>query len=243
LSIARGDLSQLQIESWLWPVFFAHGIVTTSHAPLAPPSLARPYDSDLWEVSGEQTLNGRRCLIVQTAPLAAAGAMVDEMWVDPGRSWCVVRRTSFTDGKPWTRLDIEHKQTDFGWWPERWTHTWTLGGQVRRIRKLQIDSFEANPPVTDADFTIPVKPGMTISVHEYPELGTGRDPRYPAQRTYQVTPSGRWEEISAKGFTTLDGTVLPPERTWWGWWAVGVGVAIAAVLVAVIALRRRQAAG
>lgn len=243
LVIAKGNLSQQQIDAVLWPVFFAHGIVPTVHSPLRPDKLPIAPDPEEFEVRGVQALNGRPCLVVRTEPLAGGqGPSSDEYWVDADRAGAIVRYVQFTGSNPWDRLDVEWKRTDVGWWPDRWALTWTVNGKVRRLYKLRVESFEPNPAVAEGDFAIPVKPGMTVRVHEYPELGTGLNPLYPADQTYRVSPSGAREEVSAKGFTTLDGEQLPPAERHWVWWAVAAAAVIVALVAVRVVRRRRMAA-
>jgi hypothetical protein len=189
-----------------------------------------------------QILNGRPCLVVRTEPLAGGQEpLLDEYWVDADRDGAVARYVQFSGSNPWERLDVEWKRTDAGWWPDRWTLTWTVDGKVRRVYKMRVERFEANPAVADRDFTIPAKPGMKVVVHEYPGLGTGLNPAYPAERTYQVSASGSWEETAAKGFTTLGGEHLPPAGRAWVWWAVA-GAAVVAILDTAWVIRRRRIA-
>ncbi len=243
LAIAKGSLSQQQVDAVYWPVFFAHGIVPTLHSPLRPDKLPTTPDPEEFEVRGTQALNGRPCLVIRTEPLAGGqGSSTDEYWVDTSRDGAIVRYVQFTGSNPWDRLDVEWTRDDAGWRPDRWSLTWTVNGKVRRVYKLRVERFEANPAVADSDFTISATPGMNVLVHEYPELGTGLNPAYPAGRTYHVSPSGAWEETSAKGFTTLAGEQLPPTGRSWVWWAVAAAAVVVIAAEAWVIRRRRMAA-
>lgn len=224
LSLQKGYLYYKQIDSVLAPVFFAHGIVPTAGTLLIPNQLPTTPDPESFSYHGNQTHNSRSCAIVRTEALPAKDPVFDEIWVDNDRDGAVARHVAFAGTNPWNRLDVEWKSGDSGWWPDRWSHTWTSQGQVRRVTKLRVESFEPDCPVVDADFTFPVKPGMKVVVVEYPEPGSGLDPTRPSEREYKVSDSGRWEELSAKGFTTNEGVELPPEaRHAWVWWAAGIG--------------------
>ncbi|MHB1426509.1 MAG: hypothetical protein ACYC3I_25390 [Gemmataceae bacterium] len=68
------------------------------------------------------------------------------------------------------------------------------------------------------------------------------DPFKAAIRTYRISPSGSWDEIAAKGFTTLDGKELPPEGRWrWIAWTIGGSLTLAALLFYVLRRRLKKA--
>jgi hypothetical protein len=237
------DLTRAQFDTHVWPVFFAHGMIPTVHQILRPDQLPRTYDPEDFEVRGQLSLGGRTCTVVRTDPVAAMKPIFDELWVDLGRESAICRHLYFGGSEPWTRLDVEWKQTEFGWWPDKWTLTWTPNGQVKRIHRLQVESFEANPAVADSDFTLPAEPGMKVCVAEPVPPGMGLNPLFPATRTYLVLPSGSWQQVDARGFTTMEGEVLPPRRGWgWVWWTCAAGAGIAAVVYYVFRRRRRAAA-
>jgi hypothetical protein len=239
------DVSRARFDAHLWPVFFAHGMIPTAQHILRPDQLPRTYDPEDFEVRGRLALAGRSCTVVRTDPVPAMEPMFDELWVDLGRESAICRYVVFTGSDPYDRHDVEWKQTEFGWWPSSWTLTWTINRQVRRIYRLQVESFEPNPAVADSDFTLPAEPGMKVCVVEPVPPGTGLDPFRPATRTYVVSPSGSWQQVDARGFTTKEGKLLPPRGSWgWVWWtcAVGAGIAVAAFAYYVYRRRRRAAA-
>jgi hypothetical protein len=199
------------------------------------------YDLENFEFRGRQLFKGRPCLICRTEPIPGTAPSFDEFWIDRERGSAIYRHLTFTGYDPIVRTDAEWKQTEFGWQPDQWTHTWTLNGKVWKHYRMRIESFEANPKVSNDDFTIPARPGMLVEVQEFPDPGTGLNPSYPATKTYRILPSGAWEELSAKGFTTLEGKVLPPERRWlWLWTTIALGIG-SLVLVFYLLRRRRRA--
>jgi hypothetical protein len=223
----------------LWPVFYAHGLIPTVQTDVRLNKLPMSYDPDNFEVRGRQTARGRNYTVVQTDPMAGNQPIHDELWIDLSQQSTIHRHVYFNGSNPWYRQDVEWKQTALGWWPEKWTLTWTRNGQVRLIHRLKVESFEPNPPLKDGDFTLPAKPGMKVSALEYPSLESGLNPYMQASKTYLVLPSGAWQEVDAKGFTTMEGTVLPPGRSRaWIWWSVAA-VALAAGLAGYL-FRRRQ---
>ncbi len=245
LAIAKGEQGRMfQFDPNLWPVFFAHGLVPTDDSGVRADKLSLTYDAENLEMRGRQTFNGRTCTVVRTEPEPGMVPCFDEIWIDQSQKGAVYRHVNFAGSNPWNRLDVEWKQTDLGWWPGSWTKTWTANGQVRRIQRLRIESFEPNAEVADSDFTFPVEPGMKVRVANLPPAGAGLDPNFAATKTYLISPSGAWEETSAKGFTTLDGKVLPPERGYaWIWWvsAAVVGIGAIAFMYYLVRLRLRKA--
>lgn len=244
LYIDTGNLGQgAQFGGELWPIFFAHGIVPTVHSPLLVNKLPLDHDPDDFAVAGRQILRGQNCLVVRTEPLAGMGTISDELWINSAQKSAIHRYVSLINGsEPWSRLDVSWKNTPHGWWVDQWSDTEYVGGRLRRIRRLRVESFEANPEVSDTDFTFPVEPGWKVIVTDSPEPGTGLDPSKPASKTYIISPSGAWDEVSAKGYTTLAGKELPPEGSRrWLVWTLGGGLAIGALLFYVFRQRRRRA--
>jgi hypothetical protein len=239
LTIDKGKQTQPGFDSHVWPLFFAHGIVATVQHELRADDLPTTYDPDDFEVRGRLPFRGRTCTIVRTMAMPGMGQIFDEFWIDLNQRSAIYRHVYFSGSNPWFRTDVDGKQTDFGWWPNQWTLTRTSNGRVRRIHRLRVESFEPNPAVADGDFTLEAKPGMKVVVAEStPPSGKGLNPVFPATTTYLISASGSWQEVSARGYTTLDGRVLPPHRGQaWIWWTV-LATAGATALVYYI-LRRR----
>src|SRR5439155_25230628 len=114
-------------------------------------------------------------------------------------------------------------------------------GRVRRIHRLRVQSFEPNPVFDAGDFTLPAKPGMRVVVSEPPPRpGSGLNADLPASKTYLLSASGSCEQVSAKGYTTLDGRLRPPERSRaWLWWTT-VAAAVGWTALMYFVLRRKR---
>ncbi len=238
LSIGKGSLgSAAGMVDEVWRIFFAHGIVPTVHSPLLVDKWPSTHDPDDFNLAGRQLFRDRNCLLVRTDPLSN---LSDEFWIDPLQRSAILRYVYFSNSEPWSRFDIFWKDTAHGWWADHWSKTWTTGGRVRRITRLRVESFEANPNVSESDFTLAAEPGMKVTVGEYPPLGQGLDPSKGSITTYRISPSGSWDEVSAQSFTTTDGKELPPEgRRRWVAWAIGGVVAIGAFLFYLQRRRRK----
>lgn len=244
LSIGKGNLGMgAQFGNEICPIFMAHGIVPTVHSPIFVDKLPLTHDPDDFEVTGRQLLRGQNCLIVRTEPSPGNSPLSDEFWINSQQKSAILRHVYFSGSNPWYLLDISWKNTAHGWWVDHWSQTWSPGGEVRRIIRFRVESFEANPEVADKDFKIPVEPGMVVQVSEGPPPGKGLNPFKAAIKTYRISPSGSWDEISAKGFTTLEGKELPPEgQRRWIIWTIGSGVAIGGLSFYLLRRHRRMAA-
>jgi hypothetical protein len=241
LSISSGNLRQATVDSLFWPVFAAHGLVATVNRTLRPDQLPLEHDLEEFEVRGAETLAGRNCVVLRSIPLNAPQMLMDEFWVDPDRGAAIIRHVYYSRKNPWYRTDVEHESTAFGWLPKKWTLTWTVGGKVASISRLQVEKTEFNPPVRTEDFTLPIRPGMIVQGNQYPAPGTGLDPDYPARSHYRVDQGGALETLDQKGFTTAEGKLLPPQPSGrWRWWAGGSLLVLA--ITVVIGLKRRSPA-
>jgi hypothetical protein len=225
LSLVKGSLHLSQVwTSSYWPVLTAHGFVPTVHHPPHADRLPEGHDPDDFEVAGSGVISGRKCTILRTDPM---GSLRDEYWVDLDRGGAIVRQVYFNDKmNPWYRFDTEYQEVGGGWLPRRWTLAKSMNHQVWEVEKVEVESVEVNPAITDEDFTIPITPGMVVQEVTYPSRGSGLDPSRPATRSTRVKKDGQSEMIEERGFTTTEGIELPPEgkRFRWWWFALGVGV-------------------
>jgi hypothetical protein len=240
LVIGKSSAHGTWFDPHLWPVLYAHGLVPTVHTHVRLDKMPPSYDADDFEVRGRQTYRGRNYMVVRTHPMAGNPPIHDELWVDLSQRSAIHRHVSFNGTNPWNVHDVEWKQTAFGWWPDQWTLTWTLNGKLQRIYRLKVESFEVNPSVFDGDFTLAAKPGMKVLVSENPPPDSGLNPYLQASKTYLVLPSGGWQEIDAKGFTTTAGKQLSPKAGQaWIWWTIGASV-LAVGIVGFLFRRRHK---
>lgn len=221
--ITHGNLRHSYIEPELWPVFAAHGIVGTGMTPLKPDRLPVTYEADEFSLRGSVRHDGRNCLLVRTEPPSASITLVDELWVDSGRQSAVVRHTDFSGKSPRYRFDIGYQQTPHGWLPQRWTHTLSLNDKLMWSKTFTVQSIEADVPISDETFMLPLQPGMRVERNEFPQEGKGLNADRSAITIYQVDERGRLQTDGVPtGFVTEQGIQLPPERSSrWEWYLVG----------------------
>jgi hypothetical protein len=231
LIIGKGEYVGTEFDNHLYPILFAHGLVPTVHTDIQMQKLPPAYSAEDFDVRGRQALEGRECTVVRTEPTGGTKTPIyDEFWLDATQGSAIWRHVSFNGTNPWTRMDITWTKRPFGWWPQDWTIAWSVNHKLRRVHRLQIQTFQPNPEVADSDFALEAKPGMRVDVQDMPPRGTGLDPRYPARKTYLVSATGSWEEISATGFRTIDGRTLAPQRGWsWIYAAITGAIALGAV--------------
>jgi hypothetical protein len=248
LVIRKGEpvkrLPEQPFDAILLPVFFGHGLIsTTDNGGVRPERLSMEYEPEDFEARGRQVLRGQECDVICSRLVPAIEPGHEELWVDTARGAAIRRYIGYAGKNPWSLYDVEWEKKPSGWWPVSWTYIWTMNGRVQRIYRSRVEALEIDPEVSDADFSFPVLPGMIVKVLELPPPDQkGVNPFLAASRTYRISDSGSWEEISATGFKTMSGEELPP-RARWVWWAGlgGAGVALLAVAWILIRFRRRAA--
>ena len=226
LTIFTGDVSRMPFPTEYEPLFAAHGYVSTVNTPVRPGRIPPRYNPESFRHEGESRLNGRRCFLLRTEPLDAHPSLTDEIWVDPGRNFCVARHVEFSGSNPAIRIDTEFEQLAYGWVPKKWSLTTTSRGKVMTVTRLSVVETVINPALVEEDFTLPAKPGMTVREVRYPELGSGLNPDKPAETTLRIGPDGSRVVDNQTGFTTVDGVRLPPEREGYRWWVWAVATAV-----------------
>ena len=208
---ARDGQEGSPVRDLYWPLLFAHGIVPTTHQPAYVDRL--PYSISLEDFvsRGHHTLRGDDCQVFQTQPLFGMKGISDEYWVRPDRLSAITRYVYLSDGEPWFRMEIEWADSAIGWMPRSWTHVLTTDGKnVKRRYSLRIEHFEANPSVSDEDFTIPVTPGMKrVIVTEEPPAGLQTQAGFPGRRTYRISDDGTWVEMAWEGWQDAEGRTIP----------------------------------
>jgi hypothetical protein len=239
LSIIKGNLGYYHVETHLWPVFMAHGIVPTPNAPIWVDRFPKNHEPAEFILAGSVIHDGKSCLVLKMEP----SPLSYEVWLESEKASAIARFIGWdvTRKNPFVRLDIRYQVTAMQDRPESWAQTTTIGTKVMKIAKLKVEAFEADVPLNDADFTLPIRPGMIVKEFEYPPRGKGLDTSRPSERTYSASESGALKpEGVQRGFTTWDGVELPPEsKRQWHWWAIA-GFLGFAVIAAVWLWRRSR---
>lgn len=245
ISIAKGDLTMARVDSYLEPVFYAHGLIPTEESPLGPGRFPMAHEPEDFHLKGVGSHAGRICLMLRTGPASTTPAISDEYWTDPQRQSAVLRQIHWQGKNPWFRIDIDHQQTPHGWLPLKWVVTHTIDGEVRNITRLSVEAIEANPSLVEDDFTLPIKPGMKVRINEYPGKGKGLDSQTPARTELTVGLDGSEEVTKREGFRTKEGVQLPAESGSKWWWIGGVSLVVflAGFFAFTWARKRRSAVG
>ncbi len=85
VAITKGSMERIQIETDIWPVLFAHGLVPTENKPSRPDRLLAKHTADEFEYRGEVSHQGSHCIVLRTDPVASTPFLVDELDIDPGK--------------------------------------------------------------------------------------------------------------------------------------------------------------
>ena len=231
ISLMKGDLHQVHVEAELWPLFYAHGLIPTVNAPLRPDKWPTDHEPEDFIFRSSTPVAGKPCTVFRSEPMASSPGVFDEFYIGQTSDSPVLRHVYYSGKNPWYLIDVTYRKNENGSLPEKWELTHSIGGKVSHVYRLAVKSVEVNPAITDADFTLPIEPGMLVSTSIYPEAGKGLDSTHPAQTTYRAGESGSKTVLEAKGFTTTEGVQLPAEKDgWprWSWWfayaLIGTGV-------------------
>jgi hypothetical protein len=238
ISITKGDLSLARVDSYLHPPFVAHGIVPTEELPLGPGRFPTDHELEEFQFRGGVVQNGRPCVVIASLPDSSSHPIMDEFFADAQRGGAVVRQIHWQGKNPWNRTDTEFQLTDHGWLPKSWAIVNTIGGEVRNITKMTVQTIEANPVLRDEDFTLPIKPGMRVRINDFPTKGSGLDPSIPARSVATVDEGGRLEVTSSESHRNLDGTEVVKEPSGRWIWLVGF-LSLAAIVLICLWVRRR----
>ena len=212
----------------LWPLLYAHGLVPDIEYLRGFNRPRWAYDRGDFVPAGRHPLAGRVCDVVRTEPTETEPPGLTEYWADPGRDGAILRTVALSGQTPTDRTDITWRETRAGWGVAGWTElSLSDGGRPAAGRwRYAVDEAEFDGPVADAEFTVPVLPGMRVRVVESDDRPGVILPGY---RAYEIAPDGRWVEVRGRGAYTADG-VEPPPRPGWGWWqwaALAGGVVVA----------------
>jgi hypothetical protein len=147
-----------------YPILFAHGIVPPTSGKV---DLLALRDDACWRwitQTGTGEIGGRNCVILHYRNPNDLGRVYNEYWVDLERESAVVRWTSYSSGigaRP--TLEIQYRQTEHGWLPERWLMiVGADSAEHRFIDELRVVAFDPEPIVDSKTFSTQPEPGMIV---------------------------------------------------------------------------------
>lgn len=234
VDVVSGNMRALAFTSEYWPFFLGHGVVgLTTQQHILPGRLGVAPKKDVYHVEGEGNYADRACVVLRTEAQEAGTVIWDELWVDPGRESAVLRQAAYANDKMVMDIQIAYQETRGGWLPQSWTISHSSGGQIFSLERMHIDELEIDPPVSDTDFRVDIKPGMIVQRVTYPgspDQIISPDPN-PRRPEFRVDQNGVWKAVNG-----------PEPRSLWLIY-LGVGVptlVLAAGVTCVIWWRRRK---
>jgi hypothetical protein len=234
LTIGTGDFRGVgAFVTENWPCLFGHGALPTLVDFPHPGELRLEPDAEMLSIHGNATHDGRNCLILRAHPQTYSVTTIDEYWVDVERGSAVVRYVTYSESQPVLDLQLTYEETPSGWFPEKWEVTRRQrGGKAFAVERMRVMERELNANTAEAEFDIPVRPGMVVQKVRYGEKA-GAPTSLPAeQRTFRVGEWGQWNEI-------VNG-VERPNLSWLVWVLVAALSALALAGLGVFAVRRRR---
>jgi hypothetical protein len=228
----KGNLTTAAYDADIWPVLEAHGIVPLATRMAQPDKLPTDHDPTVLTPRAVVSHLDRQCTLLRSESMNTIIPVYDELLVDRGRTSGVTRHTYFSGKNPFIRLDTMFTERDGHWMPSGWTYAQYSGTKAIEKVTLKVDRFESDVPVTDEDFVLVPKSGDIVQEQTFPEPGQGLDPFKPSVKTLESRKPGTWETTSETGFTTAEGAVLPPERSFKNWrWLILVPLVLVAGLL------------
>ena len=235
LVVSSGNMRGVPFQSEYMPLFFAHGLIRTMAEEVVPGKLRGKPDPEYLSFHGQGVHAGRPCIVIRTQTLQLANTSFDEFWTDPARDSAIVRYVMYSGKNIFNNIDIQYQQTPHGWLPERWTFTHYSGTVPTVIYRMRVESWQAAPPTSDADFDLPVKPGMIVEERVYDDTVNPLVAPKSATRVYRYGESGGKSEIPDPLGRPRD---LGGKTPWW-YWAVGGALAVAVIAASFWLVRKR----
>jgi hypothetical protein len=237
ISLVKGPLDLMPLDSNIWPLLFAHGVVPTVNKPARPDRMPDQHTSEDFDYRGKVGHAGSQCYILKSHPVASTPFLVDEFLIDPDKTSAIVRHVYFAGKNPWFRFDVAYEQSESSWLPKSWTFAHSQANKLVEVTRFTVERLETNPPVTDADFVLPIPPGSIVKVQNYPQPGLGFDPSKPANGLFRVDEDGKWSVLEETGFERKEARVSLPRRPQNRRWTLWAGVGFALIGIAIVTVR------
>jgi hypothetical protein len=164
MGVVSGNLKNQQFETMIFPIFFGHGRLYILEEGILPGKLRLHQDPNYLYIHGNGVQDGCPCLILRTQVLQLGNRRFDEYWVDTARDSAILRYLAYSDDQPITAIAIQYRELHEGWWPESWHWTEFDRGKTLYFERMRVMKRRLDPPVSDGDFEMNAKPGMTVEV-------------------------------------------------------------------------------
>ena len=144
-----------------FPVLFAHGIVPTHLHPALPENMGKRRDLKEFTVQGRGYIGDRECVILETRH---SDNFPVQYWVDMARKSAIARVSWLQGSRETTRLDINYQKINNDWYPKDWIWSGIQSkkGESPPWERVSVDSIEFDKPVSDNQFSMDLREGMTV---------------------------------------------------------------------------------
>lgn len=216
---------------YLTSLLLGHGLIPRL---MEPATFGQQLSAEDFAVHGQGVYADRPCLVLRTFPArTTTDTSFDEYWVDTGRASAVVRQLAYVDGWPLVDVEVTYQETARGWLPVQWTGTTRHKSQIASVDQLRVQEIVFDPPSTDADYQVEVRPGMRVMESTFDDPGTSPAGPGVQRRYFRVADNGHWDELVG-----TSEQVRGVARTYW----FGVpAVAVSACVLWYVIRRRRRA--
>jgi len=149
------------------PLLWAYGIVPLPQEPLTHIDQLKGnavITEKYWQAVGVDRIQNRECVVLRSDPTTNnIGPSYHEFIVDPARQGAILKGTLYSRGKPHFTYDVEYALRDNFWAPKSWTMSmYHTNGKLLPMYQFNVTEVQLDPAFTDADFAIPLQPGMVL---------------------------------------------------------------------------------
>ena len=147
--------AQLFFDSWETPPLLALGIFGRDAK-----QLRQPLDPRAFRLHGHGEINGRRHLLIRTAPPREGSKSFKDIWVNTERGNTIARVVHFTGDRERYRVDIQYMKQSGGLFPVAWSSS-RPGYGIQTITTVDVD---VNPSFDNVEFHVEPRDGMVVNL-------------------------------------------------------------------------------